>query len=25
MGFQPKVSLREGLADTWNWYCDHVF
>jgi UDP-glucose 4-epimerase len=25
MGFEPKVSLLEGLADTWTWYCDHVF
>lgn len=25
LGFRPAVALREGLADTWSWYQDHVF
>jgi UDP-glucose 4-epimerase len=25
LGFRPAVALRDGLADTWSWYRDHVF
>jgi UDP-glucose 4-epimerase len=25
MGFAPTVTLREGIADTWQWYRDNVF
>jgi UDP-glucose 4-epimerase len=25
LGFEPKVSLDEGLAATWDWFTDHVF
>jgi UDP-glucose 4-epimerase len=25
MGFEPKVSLAEGLANTWDWYKRFVF
>jgi GDP-L-fucose synthase len=24
MGWQPAISLREGLADAYAWYCRHV-
>lgn len=25
LGFTPQVSLHEGLAQTWDWYREHVF
>ena len=25
LGFQPAVSLEDGLSRTWTWYRDHVF
>jgi UDP-glucose 4-epimerase len=25
IGFHPRVALRDGLADTWTWYREHVF
>lgn len=25
LGFRPAVALADGLADTWNWYQEHVF
>jgi len=23
LGFKPAYSLRAGLEETWNWYCEH--
>ncbi len=25
LGFTPQVDLADGLAETWNWYSEHVF
>jgi nucleoside-diphosphate-sugar epimerase len=25
LGFRPTVSLRDGLASTWDWYRENVF
>jgi GDP-L-fucose synthase len=24
MGWQPKISLKDGLASTYQWYCDNI-
>lgn len=24
LGWQPKIDFRNGLAETYRWYCDHV-
>ena len=25
LGFEPTISLENGLAEMWHWYCQNVF
>ena len=25
IGFESQIGLRQGIQETWAWYCDHVF
>ena len=25
IGFESEIGLRQGIQETWAWYCDHVF